>query len=183
MDKDTVVLVNGCFWHRHQGCYLAYSPKSRQSFWQKKFRDTVKRDATKTRELRRLGWKVLNVWECELDDLNLLGERLSSAIQNSRIKVLTNRLQFRISSFHSVGSVRYTHTVLNRLNEPTRVCEIGETARWLLRIRLPDLGWKMFSPPDDSLDPFATLGTILSMLWLIWSTTALQQRRVASQST
>jgi DNA mismatch endonuclease (patch repair protein) len=88
----TVVLVNGCFWHRHRGCALAYSPKSRQSFWQKKFRETVKRDAIKTRELRRLGWRVLNVWECELDDLSQLGERLSSTIRNSGIKVLTNRL-------------------------------------------------------------------------------------------
>jgi len=63
----TVVFVHGCFWHRHPGCRFAYSPKSRIAFWQKKFDANVERDRRNSRELRRLGWKVVTVWECEAE--------------------------------------------------------------------------------------------------------------------
>jgi DNA mismatch endonuclease (patch repair protein) len=72
----TAVFVNGCFWHRHQGCRFAYSPKSRQAFWQKKFRETVKRDAKKVKALAALGWTVEIVWECELAHPLQLQQRL-----------------------------------------------------------------------------------------------------------
>ncbi len=61
----TVVLVHGCFWHRHKGCRFAYTPKSRVAFWNAKFQANVDRDHRNARELRRLGWKVVTVWECE----------------------------------------------------------------------------------------------------------------------
>ncbi len=61
----TVVFVHGCFWHRHKGCRYAYTPKSRVAFWNAKFESNVERDRRNSRELRRLGWKVVTVWECE----------------------------------------------------------------------------------------------------------------------
>ena len=63
----TVVFVHGCFWHRHKGCRYAYTPKSRVAFWKAKFDSNVERDRRNVRELRRLGWKVVKVWECETD--------------------------------------------------------------------------------------------------------------------
>jgi DNA mismatch endonuclease (patch repair protein) len=63
----TVVFVHGCFWHRHKGCRFAYTPKSRVAFWQEKFRSNVERDRRNARALRRLGWKVVTVWECQVD--------------------------------------------------------------------------------------------------------------------
>ena len=63
---DTAVFVNGCFWHRHQGCKYAYTPKSRIDFWQKKFADNVKRDAAVKDELRKQNIKCLIVWECTI---------------------------------------------------------------------------------------------------------------------
>ncbi len=60
-----VIFVHGCFWHRHPGCKYAYTPKSRQDFWAKKFQKTVERHEIVTRELERQGWKTLVVWECE----------------------------------------------------------------------------------------------------------------------
>lgn len=63
----TVVFVHGCFWHRHKGCRHAYAPKSRVAFWQEKFRGNIERDRRNVRELRRLGWKVVTVWECEAE--------------------------------------------------------------------------------------------------------------------
>lgn len=62
-----VIFVNGCFWHRHDGCKYAYNPKSRQEFWQDKFSKTVIRDQEKTEKLQKKGWRVLTVWECELN--------------------------------------------------------------------------------------------------------------------
>ena len=64
----TVVFVHGCFWHRHDGCQYAYSPKSRIQFWTKKFRENVARDARTESALRDLGWRVLVIWECETRD-------------------------------------------------------------------------------------------------------------------
>lgn len=61
----TVVFVHGCFWHRHRGCRFAYTPKSRIAFWMAKFEGNVERDRRNARELRRLGWKFVTVWECE----------------------------------------------------------------------------------------------------------------------
>lgn len=58
------LFVNGCFWHRHQGCYYAATPASHKPFWQKKFAETLERDARKTAELEALGWRVMVIWEC-----------------------------------------------------------------------------------------------------------------------
>lgn len=63
---QTAVFVNGCFWHRHQNCAKAYTPASRREFWTDKFAATVERDQRKIAELRSLGWRVITVWECEL---------------------------------------------------------------------------------------------------------------------
>lgn len=61
---NTVIFVNGCFWHRHEGCKYAYMPKSRIEFWQKKFDANMKRDETVRKELAELKIKQIIVWEC-----------------------------------------------------------------------------------------------------------------------
>lgn len=61
---DTVVLVHGCFWHRHAGCRYATTPASNRQFWQAKFQANVERDIRNRAELRKLGWRVFTVWEC-----------------------------------------------------------------------------------------------------------------------
>lgn len=61
----TVIFVHGCFWHRHAGCPLAYTPKSRPAFWSRKFAGNVRRDRKVETELRKLGWRVVVVWECQ----------------------------------------------------------------------------------------------------------------------
>lgn len=62
----TVIFVHGCFWHRHECCTLAYTPKSRQDFWLEKFEKNVTRDANAIAALKAAGWNVIVVWECEL---------------------------------------------------------------------------------------------------------------------
>jgi DNA mismatch endonuclease (patch repair protein) len=66
-DANIAVFVDGCFWHRHPRCKLAYMPKSRVTYWRRKFKANVQRDAVVTRTLKRCGWKILRVWECELN--------------------------------------------------------------------------------------------------------------------
>lgn len=62
----TAIFVNGCFWHRHPGCPNATTPKTRQDFWDKKFRDTIERDERTRCALKARSWNVITVWECEL---------------------------------------------------------------------------------------------------------------------
>lgn len=61
-----VIFVHGCFWHRHEGCRYATTPKANGEFWARKFEGNVARDARHVEELRRQGWRVAVVWECAL---------------------------------------------------------------------------------------------------------------------
>lgn len=60
------IFVHGCFWHRHERCKDATTPKTRTEFWLEKFDKNVKNDQIKQEKLRKLGWKVIVIWECEL---------------------------------------------------------------------------------------------------------------------
>lgn len=62
----TIIFVHGCFWHRHPGCKYAYNPKTRQDFWERKFRQNVERHEAVARSLQELGWRVAVIWECEV---------------------------------------------------------------------------------------------------------------------
>jgi len=68
---NTLVFVDGCFWHRHKGCKYAYTPKSRKDFWKTKFRNNVKRDKLVNEELGKSEWKIHRIWECEINEKNL----------------------------------------------------------------------------------------------------------------
>lgn len=59
-----VIFVHGCFWHRHPGCRLTASPRTRPEFWSKKFGENVTRDQLAYEALLRAGWRVAVVWEC-----------------------------------------------------------------------------------------------------------------------
>ena len=61
-----MIFVHGCFWHRHKGCKDATTPKTNKAFWQKKFERNVANDKKHARALKKLGWKVIIVWECQL---------------------------------------------------------------------------------------------------------------------
>ncbi len=72
----TIVEVAGCYWHRHPGCRYATVPKKNTKFWTKKFEENVARDKRVRRQLRRRGWRVLTVWECQLKRPARVAERL-----------------------------------------------------------------------------------------------------------
>ena len=69
-----VIMVHGCFWHRHPGCKFASSPKTRVGFWETKFEGNVVRDRRNETELHELGWRVMVIWECETRDREVVAE-------------------------------------------------------------------------------------------------------------
>ena len=62
----TVIFVHGCFWHRHENCKYASTPKTRQEFWNKKFKENINRDNLNQANLSLKGWKIIIIWECQL---------------------------------------------------------------------------------------------------------------------
>ncbi|QDT63800.1 very short patch repair endonuclease [Calycomorphotria hydatis] len=64
--RSKVLFVHGCFWHRHSCANGQSKPKTRKKFWEEKFRDNIRRDQRVLRQLRKLGWSVAIVWECQL---------------------------------------------------------------------------------------------------------------------
>lgn len=82
--RDKVIFVHGCFWHRHRGCELARMPKSRLEFWVPKLEGNAQRDARDVRALRRLGWSVMTIWECQLRDMTRLENRIRRFLDEKR---------------------------------------------------------------------------------------------------
>lgn len=63
--RKIALFVHGCFWHRHDGCSKASTPKTRAAFWQAKFDRNTARDGRTVDALQAAGWTVATVWECE----------------------------------------------------------------------------------------------------------------------
>ena len=61
-----VVFVHGCFWHQHPGCRKSRRPESRGEWWNEKLQKNVERDRRKKLALKRQGWRVLTIWECDI---------------------------------------------------------------------------------------------------------------------
>jgi DNA mismatch endonuclease (patch repair protein) len=68
---NAVIMVHGCFWHRHHGCRFATTPSSNKAFWTAKFAENVARDRRNIRDLRGAGWRTFVLWECALSPRNL----------------------------------------------------------------------------------------------------------------
>ena len=66
--RRKVIFVHGCFWHQHSKCREGRIPGSRSDYWAPKLERNRERDQTTVQQLHRLGWRVMIVWQCELDD-------------------------------------------------------------------------------------------------------------------
>lgn len=73
----TAIFVHGCFWHRHADCPRTTTPKRNARFWRAKFVANVARDRAAIVALRRSGWRVAVIWECEARDAKRLRRRLA----------------------------------------------------------------------------------------------------------
>lgn len=65
--KRIAIYVHGCFWHFHNACRDGTMPKSNIEFWEKKLTANKERDKTHLKNLKKLNWKVLVIWECEIE--------------------------------------------------------------------------------------------------------------------
>lgn len=77
----TVVFINGCFWHKHEGCKYFVWPKNNAAFWYKKILSNVERDQRNFEKLQQMGWNIIIVWECELKK-EVISETLNKLIQS-----------------------------------------------------------------------------------------------------
>jgi DNA mismatch endonuclease, patch repair protein len=77
------VFVHGCYWHRHKGCRKATTPKTNTAFWLAKFAHNRQRDKATAAELRRLGYDVLIIWECEAEAPLTLAQHLKRFAQKA----------------------------------------------------------------------------------------------------
>ena len=82
----TVIFINGCFWHKHEGCRFFVWPKNNADFWRKKILSNVERDQRNYTELQQMGWNIIVVWECELKK-ELLLKTLNKIVRGITRKV------------------------------------------------------------------------------------------------
>lgn len=73
--RKKVIFVHGCFWHQH-GCRQYREPRTKRSFWERKLAKNKARDAEVKRQLRKLGWRALVIWECQLKKEDELKNRI-----------------------------------------------------------------------------------------------------------
>lgn len=81
--RRSVVFVHGCFWHGHT-CPRGNTPSSNVDFWRRKIAGNRERDGRVQKQLRKDGWKVLTVWECETQSERRLEQRLRRFLERSR---------------------------------------------------------------------------------------------------
>ena len=79
----TVIFVNGCFWHGHEGCRYFVWPKNNAEFWENKISGNIQRDRRNRQVLTGQGWNVIVIWECELKK-SKVNETLSKLVQELR---------------------------------------------------------------------------------------------------
>lgn len=78
----TAIFVNGCFWHHHKNCKLAYIPKTNTNYWINKFERNARNDRKHSFELRKMGYHVITIWECRLkNNLNRELKRVERLLQ------------------------------------------------------------------------------------------------------
>jgi DNA mismatch endonuclease, patch repair protein len=77
-----IVDIRGCFWHQHDDCPDSHIPRSRVNYWQPKLLGNRRRDLENIKKLKRLGWKVLIVWECETKEAKRLIARVRRFLEN-----------------------------------------------------------------------------------------------------
>jgi DNA mismatch endonuclease, patch repair protein len=76
----TAIFIHGCFWHGHKGCKYAKLPATRSDFWKTKIDGNIIRDKQQITALKKLGWKVIIVWQCQISSLAKLEHRLRKLV-------------------------------------------------------------------------------------------------------
>jgi len=84
--RRKVIFVHGCFWHRHPGCKNTRMPKSKLDFWKPKLEGNRKHDLKVQRQLRKSGWSLLVIWECQTKNEQRLRKRIEGFMESTNAK-------------------------------------------------------------------------------------------------
>jgi len=79
-----IIQIHGCFWHQHKGCIDGHMPKSRKEYWRPKLTRNARRDKLNEKALKAEGWKILTLWECEVNEPVRLRRRLTTFLESAR---------------------------------------------------------------------------------------------------
>lgn len=80
--RRKAILVHGCFWHGHDCARGARMPKSNRAYWERKISRNRERDAQSQESLKRDGWRVMTIWECQMGDETELKRRLHKFLES-----------------------------------------------------------------------------------------------------
>jgi len=80
----TVIFINGCFWHGHKNCEKAKLPETNYNFWKNKIEGNIERDKRNYEQLKNLGWNVIVLWQCQLNNKRNIDKTIKDLIQNLR---------------------------------------------------------------------------------------------------
>ena len=99
----TCIFVNGCFWHGHEGCKYYRVPKMNTEFWERKISRNRERDREEQKQLARMGWHCITIWECELK-----GERREKTLESleytlNHIFIQDRDLRYRLLEREDMG--------------------------------------------------------------------------------
>ncbi len=108
----TCIFVNGCFWHGHEGCKYFRMPKTNTEFWERKISRNKERDREEQKQLARMGWHCITVWECELK-----GERTEKTLESleftlNRIFIQDRDLRYRLPEREDMGMAAEENVLL-----------------------------------------------------------------------
>jgi DNA mismatch endonuclease (patch repair protein) len=76
-----IIEVRGCFWHQHSGCVDSHIPKSKTEYWVPKLAKNKKRDRRNEKQLKKMGWRLLTLWECQVPDTVAVRRRVASFLE------------------------------------------------------------------------------------------------------
>lgn len=79
----TIIFVHGCFWHGHNNCKKSKLPETRKDFWSEKIGATIERDEKNITELKKLGWTVYVIWQCEINKIMKRADQIIFTLRES----------------------------------------------------------------------------------------------------
>lgn len=81
--RQKLIFIHGCFWHQHKGCKASKRPTSNIDYWSQKLERNISRDKRNITTLKKSGWEVLVLWECQIKKPGFLTRKLMNFMQKS----------------------------------------------------------------------------------------------------
>lgn len=78
----TVIFAHGCFWHQHKGCKRCTTPSTNTDYWLPKLEKNILKDKDNRKKLKKIGWRSIIVWECEIKNIDKLARKLKLLLDN-----------------------------------------------------------------------------------------------------